>query len=61
MKVLAGNVWMMFVTESEEDQKYLINKQKELKWRYRPSISSFSGDAFAPLQHPKGEPSAFAQ
>ena len=52
---------MMFVTESEEDQKYLINKQKELKWRYRPSISSFSGDAFAPLQHPKGEPSAFAQ
>lgn len=59
--VRAGQVWVMFVTEQEGDQEFLMAKQRELRWRYKPTISCFNGDPSAPLQHPKGDPSTLSR
>jgi len=58
---IAGQVWVMFVTEQEGDQEFLMAKQRELRWRYKPTISCFNGDPSAPLQHPKGDPSTLSR
>ena len=51
----------MFVVESQQDQEFLVGKAKALRWRYKPTISCFTGDAGAPLTHPKGDPSSFGR
>lgn len=51
----------MFVVESQQDQEYLVGRAKALGWRYKPTISCFTGNPAAPLTHPKGNPSSLAR
>ena len=53
------SIWQRFVTVHQEDQDLLVQEAK--KWRFRPIISNYQGNAQAVITHPKGDARQFAR